>query len=536
MDQSFLHLDQYFSDLDLDFLNFTLQRPITQGVITRIKSRYGPNINHRTLSFFGDTVLEMITAKRLIDFSGLSFEVVDYHKIKQNFVNNQNLTTIAIEIGLCSLFPDAVLNQGKDWHNPCSDTLEALLGMLFLEYEDTEKISNWFFSLTGDNFQEKIYEQRPEFRPIVEEKKEEEKEEEKEEVEKLPRLEVIPRKRSNENKKRTKVIRRLNKINFIPVLTSDVPAIYNMTFGNLSMSRSIAVYDPFLFYWFIDYFRIINNDQKLLQAFQNENYPEITRILKDFKIEYGLVGVYSRFYQSPSGNWYGHYINRNGFQFPIFRLYSENVLANPEYNQYYFTNLFFYIFPGTQAERDIENEQFILSPATLNTDFGYNEISFQFGFGLTEFNIKGKTYYRTNEADDVANKVMNLDQKFPYIFEKLKKSTPRRLHMSSDFVGLFDEIENSKEPNRLFYGKPRLTKSENVAWIVQYFEEGIIGEIILNNFVILHQEEYQRSVSAFHLETEPRIPLVLKVIAFISTFIVIDPIIPKYIRDYDFYS
>ena len=149
-----LRLNAVFPDLDQELFNFALSH-YSKRNFQRLKSKYGIiDDKPKIFEYLGDTVLQYITMNHLLTLYGLAITSRDYHLITGVFVSNRNLTTLSKKLGFCDImYPNARLHnpETNDWHNPCSNAIEAILGVLYFQTRDINYISKWFFTLEGVN-------------------------------------------------------------------------------------------------------------------------------------------------------------------------------------------------------------------------------------------------------------------------------------------------------------------------------------------------------------------------------------------------
>lgn len=140
-------LTKIFPDIDKELILLAIDKNSIRDE-RKLRERYAiKRMDYQTLEYLGDSVLDLITNSFVIDRYDLSLNGKEYNFIKSEFVRNNNLTQLSIDLGICDeLFPDYDI---RNKHNICSDTLEAIIGAIWLQYRDSniEKIKNWFFGI-----------------------------------------------------------------------------------------------------------------------------------------------------------------------------------------------------------------------------------------------------------------------------------------------------------------------------------------------------------------------------------------------------
>lgn len=153
MNENFNKLDRligitkYFPDVDKELMLLAINKKYTFNE-KKLRERYAvKKMDYQTLEYLGDSVLDFITNSFLIDLYDLSLNGKEYNYIKSEFVKNNNLTRLSVHLGICNeFFPEYDISYK---HNICSDTFEAILGALWLQYRDENivKIRKWFFGI-----------------------------------------------------------------------------------------------------------------------------------------------------------------------------------------------------------------------------------------------------------------------------------------------------------------------------------------------------------------------------------------------------
>jgi hypothetical protein len=157
---SVLNITGFFPDIDRELIVFAFNprgyHRVPERMFDRLKVQYGILEKHnKILEFVGDSVLDMVAMKRLLDLYSLTLRPIQYHQIHKYFVNNENLTVLSQDLGICDqLFPSEKLVRDGDWHNSCSNSMEALLGAIYIQFPNIDRIVQWFFSLkvVSNNF------------------------------------------------------------------------------------------------------------------------------------------------------------------------------------------------------------------------------------------------------------------------------------------------------------------------------------------------------------------------------------------------
>lgn len=155
-----LHLLDFFPDVDMDLVRLAITPSLNRhetpnqerlNFMQIMDEQYtigqGAEDNS-VLAFYGDIVLDVIVVDRMRNYFGLNTSKGLLSVIKESFIMNNTLTKIAKELGYCDDLAetsDFVPNS----HNPCSESIEDVLGALFYSYgmEGFQRIKQWFFSL-----------------------------------------------------------------------------------------------------------------------------------------------------------------------------------------------------------------------------------------------------------------------------------------------------------------------------------------------------------------------------------------------------
>lgn len=140
-----LDLHRYFPDIDHDLFQLAIgEKIIDERALYRLSSKYNlyslDFLNYQTLEFYGDTALSTVITEIMLS---MNLPSNSYTK----FTSNKVLTELSKSLGICHGILKA--KNVTKLHNICSDSFEAILGVLFVQYGSASFpfIVKWFISL-----------------------------------------------------------------------------------------------------------------------------------------------------------------------------------------------------------------------------------------------------------------------------------------------------------------------------------------------------------------------------------------------------
>jgi hypothetical protein len=108
-----------------------------KGVNTnRLRGKFG-TCSHQSLEFYGDRILYNVIISIIYNIFGLDNNPEFLTKITNYLTSNRTLTDLMIDKNACRYVrrPNYVIKEtGGKFHNPCADSLEALIGALFVHF------------------------------------------------------------------------------------------------------------------------------------------------------------------------------------------------------------------------------------------------------------------------------------------------------------------------------------------------------------------------------------------------------------------
>jgi len=142
-----LNLEKHFPDINYDLIKLAISPQIVdKALLRRLKLlvKYG---SYQTLEFYGDGMLDSIVISYLMNNFGLNISPGELTRFKTNVVKNDTLTNISLGSGICRIITSTSVMKK---HNICSDTFEAIIGALYVQYGyyKFKEISDWLFSIT----------------------------------------------------------------------------------------------------------------------------------------------------------------------------------------------------------------------------------------------------------------------------------------------------------------------------------------------------------------------------------------------------
>lgn len=154
--------DEPFSDIDDDLLLLAFipeYSNVSKSIKSRLRKKYDTDSNE-TLEFFGDRILYGIIANILYDMFGLGNNPKFLTQATIYLTNNRLLTDIMLDKKACGFVRsnDYVINdRGSRFHNMCADSLEALIGALYVHLtekrlDQTHYITQWLLKNTNITF------------------------------------------------------------------------------------------------------------------------------------------------------------------------------------------------------------------------------------------------------------------------------------------------------------------------------------------------------------------------------------------------
>jgi len=133
--------------------------PLNEDDIDHLIEKYNLctdyKINGRILEYYGDAVYNLLIIEHLNRWF-FDYPMFDLTNIIGGFISNMFLLKFSLMLLLCGDLYDVnfahvyKMTTKEDQHNVCSDLIEALVGVLFLQYgpKYMEKISSWLFRRT----------------------------------------------------------------------------------------------------------------------------------------------------------------------------------------------------------------------------------------------------------------------------------------------------------------------------------------------------------------------------------------------------
>lgn len=111
--------------------------------------------SHQSLEFFGDRILYSLVARAIIETYGLRITPGHATQLTHFMTSNQNLTNFMQGRGSCELVRVRGTVDTATKHNPCVDSLEALIGALYYHLLSqatcTDIMYEWFLELFDIN-------------------------------------------------------------------------------------------------------------------------------------------------------------------------------------------------------------------------------------------------------------------------------------------------------------------------------------------------------------------------------------------------
>jgi dsRNA-specific ribonuclease len=144
--------DEPYSLIDDDLLLLAFM-PICRKRESKIKDKYGV-CNHQTLEFIGDKILYGVIADILYTSLKLGTNPGIFTNLTIQLTNNRVLTDLMLDVDACKFLRVGDYNitkGGPKFHNKCADSFEALIGVLFVHFqnEDYNKhIKEWILKYT----------------------------------------------------------------------------------------------------------------------------------------------------------------------------------------------------------------------------------------------------------------------------------------------------------------------------------------------------------------------------------------------------
>ncbi|CAN5578789.1 hypothetical protein BH23THE1_BH23THE1_32530 [soil metagenome] len=128
-------------DDDLILMAFTprcsIDSRISRTTSNRWKDKFGI-CGHQSLEFYGDRILYDVVASIIYDLFGLSNTPGFLSKLMNHLTSNRVLTDIMLNKDACKLLRThnyVILGTRDRFHNSCADSLEALIGVLFVHFK-----------------------------------------------------------------------------------------------------------------------------------------------------------------------------------------------------------------------------------------------------------------------------------------------------------------------------------------------------------------------------------------------------------------
>ena len=149
--QEITKIYDHFPDIDSDLLVLALtpkHTHINPTISSRLKNRYKTFVmDYNLLEYYGDIVLALIVCDETINYTSLSLSPREANDLRQTLESNASLNTIATSLGLCEIVKERQTYK-KD-EKSCADTVESLLGALFVQYgiDSLRDIRKWFVSM-----------------------------------------------------------------------------------------------------------------------------------------------------------------------------------------------------------------------------------------------------------------------------------------------------------------------------------------------------------------------------------------------------
>jgi len=150
-----LQLRDTFPSLDLDLIQLAItpsSDKLSPEVMSRLSAKYklkSTNANYQALEFYGDSLLDLLVVDKIKHLYGLNASPGFLTSFRSNMVKNETLTFFSRELDICSNIFGIPDNRKLDKHNSCSDSFEAIIGALYLQYgmPGFTRIKNWLFTL-----------------------------------------------------------------------------------------------------------------------------------------------------------------------------------------------------------------------------------------------------------------------------------------------------------------------------------------------------------------------------------------------------
>jgi dsRNA-specific ribonuclease len=168
-----LNLLKFFPTVDRDLVQLAITEETrktskdTELLISRLEKRYSVREgtpNQRSLAFYGDSLLDMIIVDRIKYLYNINIDPDNMTFIRQEMASNESLLIFSRQLNIChDVFGISNSKSFKDLgsHNVCGDSIEAILGVLFIQFGMASfyRIEEWFFSLKpfADYFEEITY-------------------------------------------------------------------------------------------------------------------------------------------------------------------------------------------------------------------------------------------------------------------------------------------------------------------------------------------------------------------------------------------
>lgn len=134
-----------FNAMDDDLLLLAFTPRCNKETKNRLKTKYGV-CNQQTLEFYGDKIINAIIAILVYSIVGLESTPCYLTQVVGHLVSNRFFTRVMMISGACSYVRgESYVAEGK---NPCGDTLEALMGALFVYLSNTGRV-DYMAILTG---------------------------------------------------------------------------------------------------------------------------------------------------------------------------------------------------------------------------------------------------------------------------------------------------------------------------------------------------------------------------------------------------
>ncbi len=147
-----LHIPEHFPDYDINLLYLAFMPKDVKykrgAVYDALKSLHPSNkdLSYDVLEFYGDEVLYMIIVEIFREFNGTRNTLFFLDKVKKEVTTNIYLRQLSHDLNICDTVYDISPTKSLAQHNHCSDSFEALLGALYVQYGLTglDRIMRWF--------------------------------------------------------------------------------------------------------------------------------------------------------------------------------------------------------------------------------------------------------------------------------------------------------------------------------------------------------------------------------------------------------